>query len=230
MGNNPINGMDVDGGFFLPGAVIGGLANGIINIVSQANNGELEWSWKSVGRVALAVGGGALAGGTGNLAFASATNMVSEYGDQLIANDFDSTKIKYGRVLTSGIVTAGSGYLINNITKSNNLIMRVVHKYGQKYIKIKNRPYYKSTIGMQNAKAEDYFSTTIGTFIGYENAKFNRYTDNLTKDFEHLFDQQLSFDIQQMIINDQQTMFFNNNYNKSVKYFYCRLIMIGIEE
>ena len=62
------------------GAVVGGLIGGL-EIYDQYKNGTLEWSWKSVGKIAVSTLQGAGEGavlGTGNVPSAAVTTFVIE--------------------------------------------------------------------------------------------------------------------------------------------------------
>lgn len=58
MGNNPINGVDINGGIFVPGVIVGGILGGAISAGSQyLATGKIDWSTVAVDTAAGAIVG-----------------------------------------------------------------------------------------------------------------------------------------------------------------------------
>ena len=81
--NKPTELQDLNGMWvtIAAGAVVGGLIGGGLEIYDQYKNGTLEWSWKSVGKIAVSTLQGAGEGaalGTGNVPAAAVTTFVIE--------------------------------------------------------------------------------------------------------------------------------------------------------
>ena len=118
MGNNPIKYYDPDGRFIPPWLItgaIGGTINAGFNIYSQGGFNSWE-DFKNIdgARVAVAFGGGFIAGATGNLTAAVYVNTAADIIDQTIEHNGDIHKID----LKQTIVTAASTSIGGNVTKA----------------------------------------------------------------------------------------------------------------
>ena len=114
MANNPIGVIDRDGGIPIPiiTGAIGAIINAGINAYSQYQDGTLDFSSGNTwARLGVAAGGGFVAGATGNLAVAVATNTVGDVADQLISNGGDVSNINYTQTAFAGVGTFVGGKL-----------------------------------------------------------------------------------------------------------------------
>ena len=132
MANNPIGVIDRDGGIPIPiiTGAIGAIINAGINAYSQYQEGTLDFSsGKTWARLGVAAGGGFVAGATGNLAVAVATNTVGDVADQLISNGGDFSNVNYTQSALAGASTFVGGKLGGKIA-SNSFVKvqaRAIH-------------------------------------------------------------------------------------------------------
>ncbi len=86
------------------GAVVGGLIGGGLEIYDQYKNGTLEWSWKSVGKIAVSTLQGAGEGailGTGNVPAAAAITFGSEFLGGVAKDAIDGKNIAVSEIGTN---------------------------------------------------------------------------------------------------------------------------------
>ena len=115
--NNPYIYIDSDGKFALPAitGTIGSLVNTGINIYNQHQEGVLDFSsGKTWARIGIAAAGGFVAGATGNIAVAVASNMATEAADQLVSKGKIDTE-GAAKIILTGATTYGSSKIFSSI-------------------------------------------------------------------------------------------------------------------
>ena len=126
------------------GAVVGGLIGGGLEIYDQYKNGTLEWSWKSVGKIAVSTLQGAGEGailGTGNVPAAAAITFGSEFLGGVAKDAIDGKNIAVSEIGTN----LGNATINTAITllsgKLGEALGKLAPKLSQKFA-----PYLRSLI------------------------------------------------------------------------------------
>lgn len=202
MGNNPIGMIDKDGGIAINviAAVVGGVVNAGINAYGQYHNNQLEWSWKSVGRIGLAAAGGAVAGFSGNLSVAVATNVIGDVADQSIANG-GFGKVNYSNTLKGAALGVIGGKITGAIipklapTISNafdNYYAKGVSTIGTRFLSSGKSNEWLYNIGLKTAKGtnEAMGATLSGVpniFLEFKNDYARRYFNDFNNFSQNQF-------------------------------------------
>jgi RHS repeat-associated protein len=218
MGNNPITGIDKDGGWVINAiaAVVGGAVSGGISYYNQGGFSGNKVDW---GRVALATGSGALAGATLNLSAAIAINMTSDVGDQLISNGGNYSKINITQTVMSGASTylggkIGGALLSKNVLPSIRTIIDKVHAdkaflYGAEVVG-HNLPI--EVINKQALKLATGLSEFVGGAAGFGASKLSpQFSGDPAKKMFKGFQNQM-FNFQNQFFQNQ--MFNNTSFPK----------------
>lgn len=149
LNNNPISSIDPDGGIPINviTGIIGAVVNAGVNVYQQYQNGQLDWkSGKTWSRIGVAAGGGFVAGFSGNLSVAVATNVVGDVADQVITND-GFNNINYTNSIKSGVFAFGAGKLSGAlIPKLSPTISSIYERCLTKGTSVIGKPYLSSGI------------------------------------------------------------------------------------
>jgi hypothetical protein len=176
MGNNPGNGVDVDGGFFVPGIILGAAIGGLVSIGSQMlTKGEVDWTTVGVDTISgafIGSGVGAVAAAaitiTGSLADAAINNYQDGKKSLLTTNDLVNTAInftfgKYGGRYIGNYLSKTKGLLGNSyntagfyLNKLNSSLIDNTHKFIK--TKILNTRNYRRPTEYYNKKYGSYLS------------------------------------------------------------------------
>jgi hypothetical protein len=156
-------------------AAVGAVVGAGINAYEQHKAGELGFNAKSISRIAVEAGTGALAGsGLGGLGVAVAASVVGEVADQKISKGKVSDPKK---VLIGGVITAATGGIIKGggalatktgiVASSKNIVaskstVSVLSNVGKTVLTSNSRQNIKSTTTAAKSVADG-----IGNIVSY---------------------------------------------------------------
>ncbi len=163
--NKPVELQDLNGMWvtIAIGAVVGGLIGGGLEIYDQYKNGTLEWSWKSVGKIAVStlqgVGEGALLGTGAGIPAMAAGIFAAESAGTVVKQLIDGEKIT-GELVVNDVIDAS----INTaITMASVGIGKIIGNIAPKLCS-KFAPYLKNLISHEEiGKVADWLVKYAGS-------------------------------------------------------------------
>jgi len=209
MSNNPVVYYDKDGRIVpLVTGTIGAIAGIGINAYSQYSSGELEWSVKSISRLAIAGVAGGIAGATLNPALVAGVTSGGELIDQLVQHNGNVKKVNATKVLLAGATSYVGGKAVSKMVH-NSFVKAQVHTAYSKVFNSVDHSFYqakgmskalyytKSTLGVSEQGADDFIMSKFST------------SSNI-KDYAGDFFRDTNFSSMYMFLNSVQNRGSNN--------------------